>query len=139
MDREEKIEALLQHGKGRGPESKLSHAARSLSLENPTCGDSATFSVIVENGKIQDIRYESKGCFLCKTSTSVLGSVLKEMTIEEANQCVAEFRKRFVEGKELEDLPGDLPLLSGFESYPARVKCVLLPFEVVTELIKSLY
>lgn len=40
--------------------------------ENPSCGDSLTFRVTIDNGQVKDIRFEGVGCAICLASAHLV-------------------------------------------------------------------
>ncbi len=91
-------------------------------LENPThnhtemnssCGDEITLQLSVEDGKIQDVKFNGSGCVMSLVSSSLLTDKIKGMDLEEAKKLSKE----------------DILKLLKIKINPSRMKCVLLPLE----------
>lgn len=53
-------------------------------VSNPDCGDSTIIYLQVEEGIIQDIKFETFGCAAAVASSSILTEMVKGKTIDEA-------------------------------------------------------
>ncbi len=106
--------------------------------ENPTCGDSVKLGVEVdEQGIVQSIRYNSRGCAISVASASLMSEKLKGLSVREALDRVRLFM-RILRGEEpkesLEDW-GDLVALEGVAQYPLRVKCATLAWHALEDAL----
>ena len=111
---------ILFHWKSPQNYGKLKDANKSFFLENPFCGDAIKMEAKIEKGKIKKIKFSGKGCIISKASASLLTEYAKGKSIEE----IKKLDKNFV-----------LKLL-GIELSPTRLKCALLPLEVLQKLVQ---
>jgi nitrogen fixation NifU-like protein len=81
---------------------------------NPLCGDKIRFELLVDNGKVTDVRFSGRGCAISQASASMLSENLKGMGLED----VARLSKEVV----LENV--------GIGISPARIKCATLGLKV---------
>jgi len=81
---------------------------------NPLCGDRIRFELLVDDGKVTDIRFSGQGCAISQASASMLTENLKGMSLED----VARLPKEAV----LENV--------GIGISPARIKCATLGLKV---------
>ena len=113
------------HGAGR-----LAHATAVGHAHNPVCGDKVVVDLVVENGRIAEIRQEAKACVLTQASASILGKNLKGATrddveaLKQAIEAMLEARGP-VPGTPFEDYAAFNAALA----YPSRHTCVLLPVD----------
>ncbi|NTV22984.1 MAG: SUF system NifU family Fe-S cluster assembly protein [Nanoarchaeota archaeon] len=82
---------------------------------NPLCGDMFDFEVAVSEGRIQDVRFNGKGCAISTASASMLTEKIKNMTVEEAMKIERE----------------DITEMLGVELSHVRIKCAMLPLKVM--------
>ncbi len=103
---------------------------------NPTCGDEITLrlhlSGVGEDQQIQDVSYEAIGCAMSRASASIMADLLIGRTVAAVEPVQAHFEQAMrsrgkVEGDE--ELIGDGVALLGAAKFPARVKCVLMPWK----------
>ncbi|RLE38647.1 iron-sulfur cluster assembly scaffold protein [Candidatus Woesearchaeota archaeon] len=77
-------ERVMKHFKHPKNQGKLKNANGIGEVGNPTCGDVMKMYVYVENGMIKDISWETYGCVAAIATSSVLTTLVKGKTIEEA-------------------------------------------------------
>jgi nitrogen fixation NifU-like protein len=101
---------------------------------NPLCGDHIDVYVLVEDGIVKDVSFNGEGCAISKASASVMTSMLKGKSKEEAEKLFNKFHD-LVTGKlgddpEVEDL-GKLAVFAGVQEFPIRVKCASLAWHTL--------
>lgn len=105
-------ERLLDHY--RHPRNKGRMDSPDLAAEeyNPLCGDRVAVELRVVRGRVEEARFDGRGCALCLGSASILTEA--------------------VQGRRLDELRawGEDEFLAQLESLirPARLKCALLPW-----------
>ncbi|NGQ95273.1 SUF system NifU family Fe-S cluster assembly protein [Brevibacillus sp. SYP-B805] len=107
-------------------------------LNNPTCGDSISLSLKLENGRVADARFLGEGCSISMSSASMMTEAVKGKTVEEALH-LAQVFSELMQGKEPDesiDL-GDIEALSGVAKFPARIKCATLAWKALEQGIKQ--
>lgn len=105
-----------------------------VELNNPTCGDRITLQLKVEDGKIQDAKFDGEGCSISLASASMMTDAIKGLTVEEALRLSKAF-SNMVQGLEVDeelDL-GDIEALSGVSQFPARIKCATLAWKAMEQ------
>lgn len=113
-------EDILEHYKHPQNFGLLPHATYTRKEHNPTCGDTFTFSVHVnEDGKIDAVGFDGEGCAISTASASLLTEELKGKSLNEVKQMTKD---------------NILEMLGGIELGPTRLKCALLPLQAVTRL-----
>lgn len=102
---------------------------------NPLCGDRITLYMLVEEGVIREIKFEGSGCAISKASASIMTTVLKGRTVDEARTMFRNFRQMATTGEVATDQPAKLKVLSGVHKYPARVKCAMLAWHTMDQAL----
>lgn len=132
-------EIILDHNKKPRNFGKLEGATRALEGYNPLCGDHYTLYLRVENGIVMDISFEGAGCAISKASASVMTTLVKGRTREEAVAMFETFHK-LVTG-ELKDVSfetlGKLAAFAGVSEFPARVKCASLAWHTMKNALDA--
>ncbi len=101
---------------------------------NESCGDEVKLFVKVNNGKVEDAKYEGIGCIVSQASAAMLTKLIKGRSVEEIGD-ILDNVKKMVKGEEYdEDLLGDLVVFSGISQIPQRSKCFLLAWQVLERL-----
>jgi nitrogen fixation NifU-like protein len=104
-----------------------------VDLNNPTCGDSLRLQLQVEDGIVEDAKFEGEGCSISLASASMMTQIVKGKSVDEALQLATIFSE-MVQGKDYDtdtfDL-GDIEALSGVSKFPARIKCATLAWKAL--------
>lgn len=104
--------------------------------DNPLCGDEIEVSLLVEDGRISDLRFDGKGCSISQASASMMTEAVKGKTLSEARDLVSGF-KGMMQGEEPDDDLGDIEALQGVRKYPVRIKCALLSWTTLLEGVEA--
>ena len=133
-------EVILDHNKSPRNFRRMEQPDRKVEGYNPLCGDHYTIFVKFEGDVIKDVSFEGAGCAISKASASVMSSVLKGKTREEAEKLFQKFHA-LVTGEsdptaEMESL-GKLAAFSGVSEFPARVKCASLAWHTLHAALES--
>lgn len=122
-------EIVLDHNSRPRNYRALEDADRTVEGFNPLCGDQLTVYVKFENGVIEDVAFQGKGCAISRASSSLMTQAVKGKTTQEAKRIFGAFREMITKGEDADldgvDL-GDLEVLAGVADFPSRVKCASL-------------
>ncbi|MGB9622161.1 MAG: Fe-S cluster assembly sulfur transfer protein SufU [Brevinematia bacterium] len=111
------IEHILDHYKNPRNYGKIEPSDAFFEGGNPTCGDMVRIYIKLDESKkkIEDIKFEGKGCAISQASASILTEMVKGKDIE------------FIKNLQKEDLINEL----GIELSPTRLKCAILSLETL--------
>lgn len=68
---------------------ELPPPAVTIEVANPVCGDILRLSLVVEAGRLQDVRFKTRGCVAAIACGSMLTELVKGRTLEEAAHLTA--------------------------------------------------
>ena len=131
-------EVILDHFKNPTHSGELSNAQIKVDGANPLCGDELTFHLALNNGRLEQVRFRSKGCAISQAAASMLAQQIEHKSVGEVNRII-ETMKALMQGQEPDpsmDL-GDLESLAGVRKFPVRIKCAALSWNVVESGLKS--
>lgn len=133
-------EVIIDHNRNPRNRRKMTDADRRVEGFNPLCGDQLVVYVkIDDDGVIDDISFEGRGCAISTASASIMTEVLRGKTEQEAEAMFHGFHG-FVTGEDQADSAsalGKLQVLGGVRNYPARVKCATLAWHTVHAALKN--
>jgi nitrogen fixation protein NifU and related proteins len=95
---------------------------------NPLCGDQLSVFVRLDGERVEDIRFEGKGCAISTASASLMTEAVKgkdRAAIRELFERVHTLLTR-ADAPPPDITLGKLAALSGVREFPARVKCASL-------------
>ncbi|MBI3324923.1 MAG: SUF system NifU family Fe-S cluster assembly protein [Candidatus Omnitrophica bacterium] len=127
-------EVILDHFKSPRNIGELPKADIRAEGTNPLCGDEIAFTLTLQDGRVDQVRFKGKGCAISQATSSMLSERLQGMTLAEVGSLI-EAMKRLMQGREPgEDVDlGDLESLSGVRKFPVRIKCAALSWNVLEQ------
>ena len=133
-------EVILDHyqnPRNRGQLDKPDVATRG---HNPLCGDEVILSVKLNGDRIDDIAFSGRGCSISQASASMMTEGVKGHPLDVARELMAGFREMMTGSGATDGLGGneDMEALQGVKKFPVRVKCALLPWTALEEVIDTL-
>ncbi len=119
-------EVILDHYKNPRNFGKISNPSCSFHLYNSACGDDITIDLVVSSQgsgvrKIKEVKFRGNGCAISTASASMLTEVVMGKD------------KKYVEKLGSRDI---IKML-GVDLTPSRLKCALLPLEVLQKAISQ--
>jgi nitrogen fixation NifU-like protein len=120
---------ILDHNRApRGAQPLLDATHRAEGF-NPICGDRILITIRAGEDKFFDLGFNAQSCALCRASASVLVETLKTKTLDEAKSIIGQFEAMLSGGSW--SWGGDAEAFTAMKDFPARAKCVLLPWKTV--------
>ena len=131
-------ELIMEHSMNSYNKKKLENANFCEIGHNPNCGDEITLQIKIDGDKIQDMAFSGHGCAISQASTSIMIDTLKGKTIEEAKEIIKTFiemiKRETKSEEELEKLE-DAIAFRNVANMPARVKCALLAWHTIENIL----
>ena len=133
-------ELIMEHSMNSYNKKKLESADFCEIGHNPNCGDEITLEIKMTGEIIEDMAFTGHGCAISMGSTSVMIDTLKGKTIKEAKEIIKTFiemiKREITDGEELKKLE-DAIAFKNIANMPARVKCALLAWHTVEEILEK--
>lgn len=134
-------ELIREHSVESDNKKTLDYKTDSKLGVNPSCGDEIVLNLKINDGIIEDGAYEGVGCAISQASTSMMIDAVKGKTIEEARDITNTFLNMIKSTEELSDLDleklGDAATLQNINKLPARVKCAVLAWRTLEQIIEN--
>ena len=110
---------------------------------NPSCGDEITLQLEMDGEIIKDASFVGVGCAISRASTSMMIDLIKGKNIHEAKVLTEKFigmiKKEVPVDDDLIDALGDAVVLENVSNMPARVKCAVLAWHTLGNIIDKNY
>lgn len=132
-------EILTDHNLHPAHKHELAEANLELEGLNPNCGDDILLKLKVEDGIIQKGAFQGSGCAVSQASTDIMLDLIVGKRTEEAVRLADIFFrmiKETISEEELEELE-EASALKEISHMPARVKCAVLGWHTMTELVQT--
>ena len=134
-------EVILDHSRHPRHHGVLDDASHKAEGYNPLCGDRVTVYLRLDaDGRVDDIKFEGKGCAISQASASMMAQMLKGRSQVDAESLMTGFL-HLVKGEEASGLSEDdretLDVMSGISEFPMRVKCATLAWHTYKNAVEE--
>ena len=126
-------DVILDHNKRPRNFGRLDPCDTAADGNNPLCGDRLTVTLRLAGDRIDDIRFEGKGCAISTASASLMTEAVKGLdsaAVQALHARVHDALTAPVDAEPPTDL-GKLAALAGVREFPARVKCASLSWHTL--------
>ncbi|MGE5675589.1 MAG: Fe-S cluster assembly sulfur transfer protein SufU [Mycobacterium leprae] len=131
-------QVILDHYKKPRNKGAVEHAVLKKHLHNPTCGDDLEVQVGLDaDGKINDVKWQGRGCSISMASASMMSEALKGKTLAEAEEMMHAFYGMMKSEPGNYKSLGEIQALSGVSKFPVRIKCATLAWHCLEEGLKG--
>ena len=123
---------------------------------NPLCGDEVVVSMVVEDGRLADLKIGGSGCSISQSSASLMSAAVKGKPVDEVRRLISTFKGMMsiheaalgpdsngdadgathAESEPVEidlDKLGELAALQGVVKFPVRIKCATLSWNALAQ------
>lgn len=133
-------ELIMEHSMNSYNKKKLSCADFCEIGHNPNCGDEIELEIKMNGDIIEDMAFSGHGCAISQASTSIMIDTLKGKTVDEAKDIIKTFiemiKRETTDEEELKKLE-DAIAFRNISNMPARVKCALLAWHTVEDILNK--
>ncbi len=127
--------ARAHAGRGRG---RLAAPERSITLDNPLCGDRVTLDLHLADGRIAAVGHQVRGCLLCEAAAETIAAQAPGKTTAELAKATAAVTAMLKEGAAAPAGEwSSLAIFAPVHRVKSRQDCVLLPFEALGKALAS--
>jgi len=131
-------DVILDHNRKPRNFGRLDPADAQAEGHNPLCGDRLSVFVRLNGDRIEDLRFEGKGCAISTASASLMTEAVKGKTraaVDAIFHRVHDLLTR-EDAPAAEDL-GKLAALYGVREFPVRVKCASLCWHTLNAALEK--
>ncbi|KGP72529.1 Fe-S cluster assembly sulfur transfer protein SufU [Pontibacillus yanchengensis] len=132
-------QVIMDHYKNPRNKGSLEGEHLAVDMNNPTCGDRIQLQLKVQDGIVEDAKFDGEGCSISLSSASMMTQAIKGKKVEDAVEMSKVFSD-IMQGKEIDkdmDELGDIQALQGVAKFPARIKCATLPWKAMEQGVEE--
>jgi nitrogen fixation NifU-like protein len=120
-------DVILDHNKRPRNFGRLDPADARADGHNPLCGDRLSVFVKLDGDRVEDLRFEGKGCAISTASASLMTEAVKGKDRAAIGALFEKVHTLLTRQEAVADAQlGKLAALSGVREFPSRVKCASL-------------
>ncbi len=120
-------DVILDHNRHPRNFGRIESADRHAEGHNPLCGDELLLYLRMDGTRVEDIRFEARGCAISTASASLMTEAVKGKDRAAIRALFEEMHRLLTRHDEVPATSlGKLAALSGVHEFPARVKCASL-------------
>jgi nitrogen fixation protein NifU and related proteins len=120
-------DVILDHNRRPRNFGRIERADGCAEGHNPLCGDRLSLSLRMQGERIEDIRFEGKGCAISTASASLMTEAVKGKDRQAVRELFEKVHALLTQPQATPDRSlGKLAALSGVREFPVRVKCASL-------------
>ena len=131
-------DVILDHNKRPRNFGRIEPSDTHAAGHNPLCGDRLTVWLRLKDDRIEDIRFEGKGCAISTASASLMTEAVKGKDRETVQSLYGRVHSLLTQQDAAPDASlGKLAALSGVREFPARVKCATLAWHSLRQALRG--
>lgn len=127
-------EAIVRAARDRSHARRLPAPDRTVTCDNPLCGDRVTLDLAIADGRIAAVGHKVRGCLLTEAAAAALAGRIGGTAAAEAATLLSQLR-RYLAGDGPPPWP-ELAMFAPVRGVRSRHECVLLPFEALAEAVR---
>ena len=130
---------IMDHYKNPRNKGSLDENTVTIDMNNPTCGDRIHLTLKLNDGIVEDAKFDGEGCSISMSSASMMTQIVKGKKLEEALE-LAEIFSKMMLGEDFDDEKydlGDVEALQGVAKFPARIKCATLAWKAMEKGVNN--
>lgn len=106
-------------------------------MDSTSCIDKVYVQVLIENNIIKDVAWHGVGCAISTASTSIMTELLKDKTLDEANNILKNYFLMINEQDFDESVLNEAIVFMNTSKQPARIKCATIGFRGMDKILKG--
>ena len=131
-------DVILDHNRRPRNFGALEGASHHAEGNNPLCGDRLSLAVRLNGERIEDIRFEGRGCAISTASASLMTEAVKGRDRASVRQLFDQMHALLTQPDAAPAATlGKLAALSGVREFPARVKCASLCWHTLNAALSA--
>lgn len=109
-----------------------------VNTNSESCIDNLDVMMKVEEGIIEDIRFDGEACAISTSATSIMIRSLIGKSIDDAKRILVNYQNMINEKEYDKDLLGELNVYDEICKQPNRKNCALIPYRAIISILEEL-
>jgi nitrogen fixation NifU-like protein len=131
-------DVILDHNRKPRNFGHLEHPDTHADGHNPLCGDRLTIELKMNGDRVEDVRFEGKGCAISTASASLMTEAIKGKDRATIGDLFTRVHTLLTDQSATPSPElGTLAALSGVREFPARVKCASLCWHTLNAALEK--
>lgn len=106
-------------------------------MASESCIDDIYVQGKIENGIVEDVRFDGVACTISTASTSIMSELMRGKTIEEAKEIIANYYAMIDQKEYNEELLEEAIAFHTVGSQANRIKCATIGWKAMEEIIQE--
>ena len=138
MDENLRREIILDHYQNpKNREAVFDERYKKVNTNNESCIDNLDLYILMEEGKIKDIKFQGEACAISTSSTSIMITNLIGKTIAETLEYIENFKAMVNEEPYDEELLKEGIVYNEIYKQSNRKTCALLPYVGIEKVLRD--
>lgn len=121
----------------RNHELSKDESYRQIHMASESCIDDIYVQAKIENGKIEDIRFDGVACTIATSSTSIMSELLKGKSMADADEIIHEYFQ-MIDGQSYnEELLEEAIAFQSVGKQANRIKCATIGWNAIKALMEE--
>lgn len=108
-----------------------------VNMDSETCIDNIDIQAKIENGIIEDIRFDGEACAICTASTSIMSELLAGKNLKDARYIIEQYMNMIYEKDYDEEILEEAIAFKNTHKQANRIKCATLGWNGLVKLIEE--
>ncbi|MFQ6862899.1 MAG: Fe-S cluster assembly sulfur transfer protein SufU [Beduini sp.] len=108
-----------------------------VNMDSETCIDNIDVQAKIENGIIEDIRFDGEACAICTASTSIMSELLAGKNLKDARYIIEQYMNMIYEKDYDEEVLEEAIAFKNTHKQANRIKCATLGWNGLIKLIEE--
>lgn len=131
-------EIIIDHYKNpRNKEEINDNRYITIHMDSASCIDDIYLQVLIIDNKIEDMKWHGTGCTISLASTSILSTMIKNMSVDEADSLINSFNEFLLGHDESEEKLKELYAFKNVNRQPSRITCADISFRGLKEALEE--
>ncbi len=109
-----------------------------VNMNSESCIDDLDIQILVEDNIIKDFRFDGVGCTISTASTSILGDLIIDKTVDEALDIVKNYEQMLQEEPFDEEMLEEAVVFKDVSKQANRIKCATIGYNGLKSLLSQI-